>query len=149
MKNKKHFDDTLNRDDFWMGMAFNISAGSKHRRQGAVIVTTAGELVTMAYDGLPRSLSEDHTIHAELKSILQAKSSLFGCTLYVTHPPCYHCSAAVVGAEIRRLVYFPMKLLDPQAADILRVGLVQAEEYRGNLNWMRDYLMSLEIFQHI
>lgn len=146
MKNKKIRRGPLPRDDFWMGMAFVYSAGSNHPNQGAVIVGVTGDLITMAYDGIPKSFDEKHTIHAELSALLNAKVPLLGGCLYLTHPPCYLCSTAIAASGIKRVVYCPTKPLEENSEDVLRSCYVQCEEFKGNLHWMRDYVKSLSIF---
>lgn len=75
---------------------------------GAVIVTSAGELVGSGQNR--READRDPTAHAEMAAIRAAAAQLgawrlAGCTLYVTLEPCAMCAGAAVLARIRRLVY--------------------------------------------
>ncbi len=75
---------------------------------GAVIVTSAGELVGAGQNR--REQDQDPTAHAEMFAIREAATQLaswrlVGCTLYVTLEPCAMCAGAVVLSRIRRLVY--------------------------------------------
>lgn len=75
---------------------------------GAVIVTSAGELVGSGQNR--READRDPTAHAEMAAIRAAAAKLgawrlAGCTLYVTLEPCAMCAGAAVLARIRRLVY--------------------------------------------
>ena len=75
---------------------------------GAVIVTSAGELVGAGQNR--RERDQDPTAHAEMFAIREAATQLaswrlVGCTLYVTLEPCAMCAGAVVLSRIRRLVY--------------------------------------------
>ena len=47
-------------------------------------------------------------IHAVLDALLNAKGyrvDLTRCSLYTTHPPCLHCTQAILQAGIRVVVY--------------------------------------------
>ena len=47
-------------------------------------------------------------IHAEQNAIIQAAKhgvSTIGCTAFVTHYPCCHCSKILINAGIQRVVY--------------------------------------------
>lgn len=67
------------------------------------------------FNGFPRFLSDDpvlyadrdtkysRTLHAELNAVLFAKKTE-GCTAYVTHPPCAHCSLVLIQSGISRVV---------------------------------------------
>ncbi len=75
---------------------------------GAVIVTSAGELVGSGQNR--READHDPTAHAEMAAIRAAAAKLgawrlAGCTLYVTLEPCAMCAGAAVLARIGRLVY--------------------------------------------
>lgn len=50
------------------------------------------------------------TLHAEQNAILFAARDLTGCTLYVTHPPCARCTALLIQAGIREVVYPPVSV---------------------------------------
>lgn len=148
-KVKKKLRDQLDRDDYWMGMAFLVAAGSKNytRQQGAVLVGSNSEALSLACDGLPRATDGDHSPHAEINSLLAARTSVHGGILYVTHTPCYHCVLAIAAAGLKRVVYFPTRKLDDNSADALRAAYVQFEEFPGNLNWMRDYMKTLDALE--
>lgn len=148
-KVKKKVREQLDRDDYWMGMAFLIAAGSKNyvRQQGAVLVGLNSELLCMACDGLVKVPDGDHSPHAEINTLLGAKTPTQGGTLYITHTPCYYCALAIAAAAIKRVVYFPTKKIDDNSLDAFRVAYVQPEEFRGNLNWMRDYMKTLDMLE--
>jgi len=147
-KVRRRFKETVNRDDYWMAMAFMLSAGSSSNRpQGCIIVGTNNEPLAMACDGSPRSMQDsDHVVHAEMNAIFNCKGPIPGGTAYLTHTPCYHCALNLIGANIKRIVYFPTKSIDPDTLDAVRCAYAQSDEFKGNLNWMRDYLKTLNIF---
>ena len=148
-KARKRFREPLNRDDYWMGMAFMLAAGSpSSRQQGCIIVGLNNEPVGMAHDGSPKTMQQEceHVVHAETNALFNAKLPLAGGTAYVTHTPCYHCVLSLAAANIKRIVYFQTKPLDPDTLDAMRCAYGQIDEFRGNLNWMRDYIKTLSIF---
>lgn len=98
-------------DERWMREALALAgqaAAAGEVPVGAVIVTSAGELVGSGQNR--REIDRDPTAHAEMAAIRQAAARLgawrlAGCTLYVTLEPCAMCAGAAVLARIRRLVY--------------------------------------------
>ena len=110
-------------DDVYMGTAMLHAKLSHSRRTqvGAVLVTNQGITIT-GYNGshvgasnvLETTLEDGtlvtnpSTIHAEANIILKAARegvSVLGSTLYLTLSPCELCSAMIVQAGIKRLVY--------------------------------------------
>jgi len=130
-------------------MAFMMAAGSSSsRQQGCVIVGMNNEIVGIAHDGSPKTMQQDaeHVVHAETNALFNCRLPLAGGTAYITHTPCYHCVLNLVGANIKRIQYFQTKPLDPNILDAVRCAYAQIDEFKGNLNWMRDYMKSLSIF---
>lgn len=114
-------------DEVYMGTAILHSKLSKARRAqvGAVLVTKQGVTLT-GYNGTPTGLSnvcehisesltgeislstKPEVIHAELNCIMKAAREGISCidsTVYVTLSPCVQCSAMLVQAGVKRVVY--------------------------------------------
>lgn len=119
-------------DDVYMGTAILHSRLSKAKRAqvGAVLVTNHGVTLT-GYNGTPTGLPNEcedvitptlpylqgdgptlrtkpEVIHAELNCIMKAARegvSCIGATVYVTLSPCVQCSAMLIQAGIKRVVY--------------------------------------------
>lgn len=106
-------------DNIYMGVAKLHASLSKAQRMhvGACMVLSTGILVP-GVNGLPRELgnvceTEDNTtkievIHAEEACILKAAKeglSVFGSTIYITHPPCRHCASMMIAVGVTRVVY--------------------------------------------
>lgn len=140
--------EIVNNDDYWMGMAFMLAAASNSDRpQGCIIVNSNNESIGMACDGSPKSMKDNtHVVHAEMNAIFNCKQPISGGTAYVTHTPCYHCIMSLIGANIKRIVYFSTNVIDRDAVNAIGCSYVHLEEFNGNLNWMRDYLKVLDIF---
>jgi dCMP deaminase len=153
-------------DDYYMGLAFWVASRSKdpHTQVGAVIVSFKNEPISTGYNGLPRGISDDQIdwdrpdkydwiIHAESNAIKYANGSLSNSTLYITAPPCNKCMLEIAAVDIRRVVYFMPKIVDEKSSlvdklqktlEIANMASVILEEYKGNLNWMRDRFMFME-----
>lgn len=144
----RRFRETVHRDDYWMAMAFMLSAGStSNRPQGCIIISVNGDPLGMACDGTPKSMqNSDHVIHAEMNAIFNCKYPISNGIAYLTHTPCYHCAMSLISANIKRIVYFPTKSIDSDTVDAIRCAYAQLDEFKGNLNWMRDYIKTLNIF---
>lgn len=86
---------------------------------GAVIVNSRNRRVSEGFNGFPRGIADTVerlsdrevkyalTIHAEENAILAAAmsgSSVEGCTMYVTLPPCSRCAARLIEVGIKRIV---------------------------------------------
>lgn len=84
---------------------------------GAVVVRPDRTIVSLGYNGFPRGTDDYHykldnrdqklkrTVHAEINALLTARSSVEGCTLYVTPLyPCAQCAGAIIQAGIASVV---------------------------------------------
>jgi len=107
--------------DVWaLGVALAISERSRDpsTKVGAVIMRPDKSIASVGYNGFPRTMEDrrawwedrpekyDRVIHAEMNAILQAKESVHGCTVYITHPPCKDCAKHMAAAGIVRVVCF-------------------------------------------
>ena len=115
-------------DGVYMQTALAHASLSKAVRAqvGAVLVTSHGVTLT-GYNGTPRGLdncceelkpqpfphepalvTKPEVIHAELNCIMKAAREGVSCidsTVYVTLAPCVQCSAMMIQAGVKRLVY--------------------------------------------
>ena len=107
-----------------MGVAVLSAMRSKDpsTQVGACIVDKHRRIVSMGYNGFPEGISDDdfpwdrdlpdpldnkymYVVHAELNAILNAKTDLRGCTIYVSLFPCNECAKAIIQSGIRKVVY--------------------------------------------
>lgn len=82
---------------------------------GAVIVDERKRIVSVGFNGPPIGVIDNpnitresklhRTLHAEENAILFANSSLANCTIYVTQPPCAHCTAVIIQSGIKHVRY--------------------------------------------
>lgn len=142
----------LRNDDYWMGVAFMIaSSPSSIFNEGCIIVNSNNEIISVGFDSLPNGLDgnyskSDHVVHAEMNAITQCKVSIFNSTVFITYTPCYNCVLTLVAAQVRKIVYFSTGKLDAESRDLIDKIAFKVEEFKGNLNWMRDYIQSLNVF---
>lgn len=158
------------RDDYYMGLAFWVASKSKdpNTQVGAIIISHDNIPLASGYNGPPRSIIDnsvdwsrpakyDWVIHAESNAIkhVQSKDCLKQATVYVTALPCKACMLEMVAVGIKRVVYFSAKKLDEKSSlsdttgrdktfEIARSAAVTLDEFRGNLNWMRDHINWME-----
>lgn len=143
-KTRKRFKDSIDVDDYWMAIAFMFSASSmSNRPQACVVVSVDGELLVVSNDAI---VSGNHIVSAEMNSILNCKSSISDSIVYLTYSPSYNSVLVLIKKNVKRIVYFPTKSLDSDTLDVVRLANVNIKEFKGNLNWMRDYLKTLDIF---
>lgn len=125
--------NSISWDSYFMGLAHLSALRSKDpsTQVGAVIVNVKNKIVGIGYNGFPSGLNDDeypwhregsfvdtkyaYVVHAELNAILNATSSLEGCSIYVSLFPCNECAKAIVQAGIKTVVYEDDKYADTDA----------------------------------
>lgn len=124
-------EDYLSWDEYFMGIALLSSMRSKDpsTQVGACIVNSEKRILSMGYNGMPRSCSDDefpwdknetplnskylYVCHAELNAILNcASGNVRGCTVYTTLFPCNECAKAIIQSGIAEVVYMSDKYSD-------------------------------------
>ena len=160
---------TPTRDEKYMGAAFMEASFSKdpNTQIGAVIVTLHNVPLGRGYNGPPPQYNDSdmdwsrpakykNIIHAEINAIKHSDpNKLSGATIYVTSKPCACCMLAIVTAGITKVIYFKLKTTEAgsmlqdakifeDADEIAQNGKVRVEEFKGNLNWMRDRMKQME-----
>lgn len=84
---------------------------------GAVIVNEKRRVVGLGYNGFPDTVHDCDDllndreqkyaliIHAEVNAILNATSSVEGCTVFVNYPSCPDCAKFMVQAGIKEVIW--------------------------------------------
>lgn len=105
----------------FMEVAKLIASWSKdpNTKTGAIVVGPDREIRATGYNGLVRGVNDDipermerptkydFFEHAERNAVYNAcltGTSLKGCVLYATHPPCTDCARAIIQAGIKMVV---------------------------------------------
>lgn len=111
-------DLNLNWLERFFSLAQNVGEWSKDpsTKVGAVIINDLKQVVGLGFNGFPRGIRDEGledrelklalTVHAEKNAILNATTSVRGCTLISTYPTCNQCAAFIIQAGIAH-VYCP------------------------------------------
>ena len=121
-------EDYLSWDEYFMAIAMISAERSKdpNSQVGACIVDEDNKIVSLGYNGAPRGFDDDkdmtweregdfldtkyaYVAHSELNAILNSRTPVKGCTLYVTLFPCNECAKAIIQAGIKELIYLSDK----------------------------------------
>ena len=99
----------------FISLAKHVAQWSKDpSTQVGAVITDGKRIVSVGFNGPPvntidRPMTREEkllrTIHAEENALLFANRSVSGCDIYITHPPCAHCTAILIQAGIGR-IYF-------------------------------------------
>lgn len=126
-------------------LAKQISTWSKDTstKVGALIVTESGMPVSWGYNGIPMGVNDNiqerftrptkyhYFAHAERNALDLSRSSVEGCWLFVTHPPCSDCARGIIQTGISTVV-------------VDKAGLLEFERREG---WSESYRHSQTMFQ--
>ena len=129
----------------FMDVARLVSSWSKDTstKTGAVVVGPDREIRATGYNGLVRGVDDDiperlerptkydFFEHAERNAIYNAcltGTSLKGCVLYATHPPCTDCARAIIQAGIKMVVTNEMKIDSSTPSGTWRDKLCYSEQ---------------------
>lgn len=130
------------KDDYWMAIALLIGANpNSANNQGCVIVDNDNKIIASGYTTKLVDKNKSNLIHAELNAMLNLKSKFYFETAYITHTPCKWCVFAFIAAGVSRAIYLPTEELDSNI--IFDSSSFVLSEYKGNLNWTRDYFNSI------
>ena len=116
--------DYLSWEEYFMGLAILSSQRSKDpsSQVGACIVNSNNKIISTGYNGAPIGFDDDldmkweregtfidtkyaYVCHSELNAILNARSSVCDCILYVTLFPCNECAKAIIQSGIKEIIY--------------------------------------------
>lgn len=101
----------------FLDLADHIATWSKDpsTKVGAVIVDEKNRVISIGYNGVPRGVNEPvsgdreqkllRTIHAEENALAFAYRDIEGCKMYVSFPPCAHCTAQIIQRGIKEVIY--------------------------------------------
>ncbi len=112
------------------GLAKQIATWSKDpsTKVGAVVVDGTRRIIATGYNGFPRDVTDDAVryelkatkykliVHAEANAILNAVSSVKGCTIITTKYPCSDCAKLIIQSGIRD-VWSPLPSTNPPWAE--------------------------------
>jgi dCMP deaminase len=132
-------------DGLYMGIALGYSQLSKAKRAkvGACLVTKNG-ITLGGFNGSAvgtdnnlehvingELVTKPSTIHAELNAILKAAREGVSCldsTMYVSLSPCVQCSAMLINAGVKRVVYLE-EYQDQSGVELLKSAGVTVDKF--------------------
>ena len=85
----------------------------------------------LTFPNKPMMVTKPEVIHAENNAILKAAREGISCidaTMYVTLAPCVHCSAMMLQAGIKRLVFLD-KYRDDSGIELLKESNILVQKY--------------------
>lgn len=157
--------ETVSNDDYFMSLAFWTATRSKdpHRQEGSVIISKTDKVIASEPNGVPGKIKDtdfswdrvertDYVERAVQNTLWEAAcSDLSEARMYTTMWPTKRCIRALIRAGIKRVTWFPLRKkmgLPAEHTDkeieaikkIATLGGVTLEEFKGNLNWMRDQM---------
>jgi dCMP deaminase len=132
-------------DGLYMGIALGYSQLSKAKRAkvGACLTTVNGVVIGGVNGGTIKGdnnledevhgelVTKPCTIHAELNAILRAARegvSSLNSTMYVSLSPCKPCSAMLINAGVKRLVYLE-EYRDQSGVELLKSAGVTVDKF--------------------
>ena len=141
-------------DEYFMGVAKLSAKRSKdpNTQVGCCIVNQDKRIVAVGYNGMPMGCDDKdfpwnvregalnetkyaYVVHAELNAILNATSSLKGCTLYVTLYPCNECTKSILQSGIKEIVFednkYEGKDFDLASKKMLQSANVKVRQFKA------------------
>lgn len=129
----------------FMDVAQLVATWSKDTstKTGAIVVGPDREIRATGYNGLVRGVDDekseryerptkyDFFEHAERNAIYNAcltGTSLKGCTMFATHPPCTDCARAIIQAGIKVVVTNEMEINSSTPSNTWRDKLAFSEQ---------------------
>lgn len=140
-KNKNNLWSGIDRDDLWMGLAFMMA--SRSSTGNACLLVESDNLLYVGLEAAPKySCTSKFTIPAEIDAIMNCTAPYTHAALFLTTTPSpagLLCLASL--SKVQRLVYFEKTKgnIDEELAETLVI-----QKFKGNLNWLRDYVRSLD-----
>lgn len=134
----------------FLKLAQHVAQWSKDEstKVGCVIADKSHRVVSLGFNGPPaRTLDKKvtreerlrRTIHAEPNALHFAKADVTGCSAYVTHPPCSHCTAHLIQRGIDSIYYLRgSPEFEERWADDIKESKAMCEEsgvFLMNLEW--------------
>jgi dCMP deaminase len=106
-------------DKRFLDLAKSVGTWSKDPSTGvgAVIVDDLRRVRGVGFNGFARGIQDssdlledrhaklNRMVHAEINAVLNSSTSIHGCTIYLTIPPCNMCTNFLIQAGIKRIIW--------------------------------------------
>lgn len=120
-------------------LAKHVATWSKDPRTkvGAVVVDDLNRIIGVGYNGFPRGVVDtpalyqdresklQRVVHAETNAILNSNTSVRGCKIYVTLPPCNECAKIIIQSGIAEVHVEQSDRLDLVAVEMFEQSKVK------------------------
>ena len=143
---KKKYWSQIESHDYWMGMAFMYAIKSR-TGNASLIIDASGKMTSYGLESPPYISSSQNSvvIPSEINAVLNNKSELIDGTIYSTSPPTYEAVLTIIAnSGFKKIYYYPTCDIDSRSVEAIKSVFIDIEEYKCNLNWIRDYFMCLE-----
>jgi hypothetical protein len=132
-------------NDYWMGLTFLLAAKSANGH--AAIVVENSRMIGVGIENPPLVCDfNDHYIPAELFAVNSCKKEITNATIFLTKTPNYNSAMTILSVPgLRRIVYFSTEPLNKTVGDLFSGLFGEIDEFKGNLNWIYDYMESLDL----
>ena len=137
----------LDKNDFWMGMAFMFASRSKSGH--ASVLVDGNTLISYGLEN-PSFCNQASKliIPSEISVIVNSNKKFEYATLYSTKTITIQVALTIIAATgIKKVVYYPSDPLDEGVLQLFSGIYTELTEYKGNLYWLQDYVKSLDLFQ--
>lgn len=144
MKKIKKF-QKINNYDYWMGLAMLLAAKSPNS-YAAIIIENNNILSVGVSQSPPVSDLQNCLIPAETIAILNCRKDILNGTIVLTKTPDLSCAMTILAfSGLRKILYYPSEALDEKVKMAFSGLFGEIDEYKGNLNWIYDYLLYLDL----
>lgn len=146
--------DIPQRDDYFMALACVAGAmcrSSKHA-SGAIVVPNHYGInqYGIGWDTMPgthadqlQTWDDSACVYAEVVAALQLRQ--FNAAIcYSNRIPPLHAITELVHMGVNKFVYLPVEVHGRAGLEGAKVMGCRIEEYRGNINWLRDHIRWME-----
>jgi deoxycytidylate deaminase len=142
--------DPLNKDDYFMAVAMVTAAMSRnpHEQNAAVVLSANSKDWVTGTDTMPAILhevspwDEEFVIPGEIQALQAINPN--GGTMYTTRTPPTSVVCMSIHMGIKRIVYLPTTPVPEKVTELTKLVYVPCEEFKGDTNWLRDYIKSMD-----
>lgn len=134
-------------EDFLMGICFFVSSKSNDDPKEAALLSFGEKIIFSDY-------SKKNILGNRMGSSINEFD--FGVNyqsldLYLNFTPSFYDLSTIINksnSHFERIIYFKTKEFDEESLLLLKEKVISFSiiEYKGNLNWIRDFVSSLNIF---
>lgn len=145
---KKKFRDSISSDEYWMGTVFMLAAKSSTGKM-MIAVDSFIEKNQIIYSSREQELCSSGKFNHERAlevDIIANAVDMSNSTIYCNYTPDYAAVCNLMSVGLKRIIFYQTEDLTKDTQDLNDSRIISVTPFKGNLNWMRDYLASLDNF---